>query len=130
MKRNCICYRSEYHELYCLLENNHFILCVVGNEKLFHLAAINPLSSLSLSKLNPANLTSWSVDDVCYWLTQEGLGRFIEVFQDNAVDGECLLTLDNNLLKTDLGIIALGHRSRILKRVNELKKHVHPELHK
>ena len=65
---------------------------------------------------------------MCYWLTQQGLGRFIEVFQDNAVDGECLLTLDNTLLKNDLGITALGHRSRILKRVQELKEQVHPHL--
>ena len=65
---------------------------------------------------------------MCYWLTQQGLGRFIEVFQDNAVDGECLLSLDNTLLKNDLGITALGHRSRILKRVQELKEQVHPQL--
>ena len=84
--------------------------------------------SQSLSKLNPANLTSWSVDDVCYWLTQQGLGKFIDVFKDNAVDGDCLMMLDNNLLKDDLGITALGHRSRILKRVKTLKESVHPQL--
>ena len=68
------------------------------------------------------------MDDVCQWLTQEGLGRFIEIFRDNAVDGDCLLTLDNTLLKDDLGISALGHRSRIMKRVLALKEHVHPQL--
>lgn len=82
----------------------------------------------SLSKLNPANLTSWNVDDVCVWLTQQGLGQFIELFQSNAVDGECLLSLDNNLLKDDLGVTALGHRSRILKRVQALKEQFHPQL--
>ncbi|XP_064397976.1 uncharacterized protein LOC135344660 [Halichondria panicea] len=86
------------------------------------------IPSLSLSKLNPANLTSWSVDDVSCWLTQQGLGRFVEVFQNNAVDGECLLALDNTLVKDDLGITALGHRSRILKRVQDLKEQFHPQL--
>lgn len=82
----------------------------------------------SLSKLNPANLTSWGVDDVCQWLISEGLGRFMDTFRENAVDGECLLSLDNNLLKNDLGIVALGHRSRILKRVLILKESTHPYL--
>jgi len=82
----------------------------------------------SLSKLNPANLTSWGVDDVCQWLNSEGLGRFMDTFRENAVDGECLLSLDNNLLKNDLGIVALGHRSRILKRVLILKESTHPYL--
>jgi hypothetical protein len=82
--------------------------------------------SASMSPLNPANLTSWSVDDVSQWLVEQGLGQFVEVFQDNLVDGECLMVLDNALLKEDLGITALGHRSRIMKRVKELKATFEP----
>ena len=74
-----------------------------------------------MSRLNPANITSWSVDDVCQWLLSSGLGQFVDVFQDNIVDGECLLTLDNNLLKDDLKISQLGYRSKIMKRVDTLK---------
>ena len=59
--------------------------------------------SSSMSCLNPANLSSWSVDDVCYWLISNGLGNFIDTFRDNEVDGECLLTLDNKLLRDNLG---------------------------
>jgi hypothetical protein len=77
--------------------------------------------SASMSPLNPANLTSWSVDDVSQWLVKQDLGQFLDIFHDNLVDGECLMVLDNSLLKEDLGITALGHRSRIMKRVNELK---------
>lgn len=76
----------------------------------------------SLSRLNPANITSWSVDDVCYWLFQQGLGSVVENFRSNCVDGECLLTLDNNLLKNDLKVSQLGYRSRILKRVDSLRR--------
>ena len=82
----------------------------------------------SLSKLNPANLTSWTPDDVCQWLAEQGLGPFVPVFRENAVDGECLFTLDHNLLKTEMGILPLGHRSRILKRVQALKDSIHPGL--
>lgn len=35
--------------------------------------------SPSLSKLNPFNVTSWTVDDVTQWLVSEGLGQFVEV---------------------------------------------------
>ena len=79
-----------------------------------------------MSPLNPANLTSWSADDVAQWLVEQGLGQFVEIFQENLVDGECLMVLDNSLLKEDLGITALGHRSRILKRVKELKASFEP----
>ena len=82
--------------------------------------------SQSMSRLNPANLTSWSVEDVCFWLLSQGIGNFVDTFRDNEVDGECLMTLDNKLLRDDLGITALGHRSRILKRVQALKDEFHP----
>ena len=88
------------------------------------LSATQP--SASMSPLNPANLTSWSADDVAQWLVEQGLGQFVEIFQENLVDGECLMVLDNSLLKEDLGITALGHRSRILKRVKELKASFEP----
>ncbi|XP_019861155.1 PREDICTED: uncharacterized protein LOC109589532 [Amphimedon queenslandica] len=89
---------------------------------------MNVLPTPSLSRLNPANITSWSTDDVATWLCQQGLGQFSPIFIENCVDGECLLTLDNNLLKDDLGITQLGYRSKIMKRVQALKAMLHPEL--
>ena len=52
----------------------------------------------------------------------------MDIFRENLVDGECLMGLDNTQLKEDLGVTALGHRSRIMKRVNELKATVHPSV--
>lgn len=91
------------------------------------LANSSVMPSQSMSRLNPANLTSWSVEDVSFWLVSQGLGNFMDTFKDNEVDGECLLTLDNQLLKDDLCITALGHRSRILKRVEALKNEFLPK---
>ena len=108
-------------------ESSSVSLCVLHTHTHTHThTAAEPTSSLS--KLNPANITSWTVDDVCQWLTSESLGRFTEIFRENAVDGECLLSLDNNLLKNDLEITALGHRSRIMKRLQKLKESTHPHL--
>jgi hypothetical protein len=84
--------------------------------------------SMSLNRLNPANITSWSTNDVSHWLVEQGLSQFTEIFRENCVDGECLLTLDNNLLKDDLGISQLGYRTKIMKRVQSLKYKFHPHL--
>lgn len=104
-----------------LFLNKLFCYCVLSIS-----VAIVPTPSLS--RLNPANITSWSTSDVTQWLIEQGLGQFVDVFQENCVDGECLLTLDNNLLKDDLGVSQLGYRSRILKRVQILKQTLHPEI--
>lgn len=97
-----------------------YIACLVSCIHTY-VHAVIPRPSPSMSRLNPANITSWSVDDVSQWLLTNGLGQFIEVFRDNCVDGECMLTLDNNLLKDDLNITQLGYRSKIIKRVEALK---------
>lgn len=104
-----------------------FVHVLVSLGHLSHLlAAVKPSSSLS--RLNPANITSWTVDDVSQWLLDQGLGKFVGVFEENAIDGECLLQLDNSMLKDDLGITQLGYRTRITSRVTALKQAVHPEL--
>lgn len=87
----------------------------------FFVPAVVP--SRSLSRLNPTNPKSWSVNDVCVWLLSEGLGGLgnVETFKKNKVDGGCLLSLDNKLLK-DLGIAALGDRLRLLRHVEAVKR--------
>ena len=80
---------------------------------------------MSTSQLNPVNPSNWSVDDVCHWLKSYGLEKLVDTFKDNEIDGDCLLTLDSNLLKEELGIKALGPRSKILKQIEALKKEMH-----
>ena len=50
-----------------MLNYNYYVLFIEGGP------------SRSLSKLNPFNVTSWTVDDVTQWLVGEGLGQFTEV---------------------------------------------------
>jgi hypothetical protein len=57
-----------------------------------------------------------SIDDVVAWL--EGtlkLGQFSNSFRENAVNGEVLLTLDDQQLKDDIGIARKPQRTAILK---------------
>ena len=81
--------------------------------------------AIATSTSGPRNLSNWSMDDVCHWLKSLDLENYEDTFRDNAVDGDCLLMLDSNLLKDELGIKALGHRSKILKQIDVLKKEMH-----
>lgn len=76
-----------------------------------------PLPPLRMSK----EVGQWTVDEVCEWLVRVGLGDHAEAFRANEVDGECLRSLNNDMLKNDLNIAALGNRQRILRRVQALQ---------
>src|SRR5262245_274409 len=55
------------------------------------------------------------------WLEQLGLPQYAEVFERNAVDLEVLCDLaDEDLEK--LGIQALGHRKKLLKGIEALRR--------
>ena len=49
-------------------------------------------------------MAKWSVDDVCKWATEIGMGQYAENFRANAIDGTELLTLKDPSLKSALGI--------------------------
>lgn len=38
------------------------------------------------------------------------------------MDGECLINLDMAQLRDDLNVKALGHRHRLMKKINKLKE--------
>jgi hypothetical protein len=57
--------------------------------------------------------------DVSAWLQRLGLGQYEAAFRDNEIDGEVLPTLTAEDLK-ELGILALGHRRRLLTAIAEL----------
>ncbi|KAL9051360.1 MAG: hypothetical protein Q9162_006062 [Coniocarpon cinnabarinum] len=79
----------------------------------------------------------WSVDDVvahlCYspnhlWADRgsssalPNVAKLEEALRENDINGSCLLTdVDLNTLKADLGIQALGQRSKIFRAINELR---------
>jgi len=49
-----------------------------------------------------------------------GLGQYATAFEENAIDWEILTDVDQETLK-DIGIVAAGHRLRILKAIADLK---------
>lgn len=65
--------------------------------------------------------SDWSEDNVSSWLREEGLDIMVDVFKANNIDGPELLVLNKDTLATDLKIDSLGLRSKILRKIEELK---------
>jgi class 3 adenylate cyclase/predicted ATPase len=54
------------------------------------------------------------------WLAGLGLAQYAEAFEENAVGLDLLPELDHDIL-TSIGVVAAGHRMRILKAARDLK---------
>lgn len=67
-------------------------------------------------------LRSWSIEDVCDWLRELSMDQYCEMFRYNAIDGVELLQLNDGILLDSLGIGPLGHRNKIMRELNELKR--------
>ena len=61
----------------------------------------------------------WSVDDVCIWLKEIGLGMHVQIFKDNEILGEHLSDLSKDDLK-DLGICKIGHIKTFKQKLEQL----------
>lgn len=70
----------------------------------------------------------WTVDDVCQWVTELGLGQYEPDFRTHHIDGQELLHIDDHALQRSLGIDALGHRNKIMR--SKLRLLEHPILQK
>src|ERR1700722_18661254 len=57
--------------------------------------------------------------DVGDWLRSLGLGQYETAFRENEIDGDVLPTLTGEDLK-ELGVVALGHRRKLLTAFAEL----------
>ncbi|KAM9861311.1 WD repeat, SAM and U-box domain-containing protein 1 isoform 2-T3 [Aulostomus maculatus] len=75
-------------------------------------------TSAGRSKLLVAD---WSEEDVSVWLVEEGLGGLVDRFKANNIDGTELLSLTKETLASELHIESVGLRSKVLRKVEELK---------
>jgi len=51
-----------------------------------------------------ANLTTWSVEDVCHWLSSLGLSKHTGSFRQHDIDGSELQHLTKEVLETEIGV--------------------------
>ncbi|XP_049899644.1 WD repeat, SAM and U-box domain-containing protein 1 isoform X3 [Epinephelus moara] len=66
-------------------------------------------------------VSDWSEGDVSAWLVEEGLEGLVDKFMANNIDGTELLSLTKETLASELHIESVGLRSKLLRKVEELK---------
>ncbi|XP_076852475.1 WD repeat, SAM and U-box domain-containing protein 1 [Brachyhypopomus gauderio] len=66
-------------------------------------------------------VSEWSEDEVSAWLQEEGLESLVDTFKANNIDGAELLTLSKESLGSELHIESLGLRSKVLRKLEELR---------
>uniref|UniRef100_A0A2K6FYD8 WD repeat, SAM and U-box domain-containing protein 1 n=1 Tax=Propithecus coquereli TaxID=379532 RepID=A0A2K6FYD8_PROCO len=66
----------------------------------------------------------WSEEDVSTWLCAQGLKDLVGIFKINNIDGKELLNLTKESLADDLKIESLGLRSKLLRKIEELRTKV------
>ncbi|XP_064238801.1 WD repeat, SAM and U-box domain-containing protein 1 isoform X5 [Aotus nancymaae] len=66
----------------------------------------------------------WSEKDVSTWLCAQGLKDLVGIFKMNNIDGKELLNLTKESLADDLKIESLGLRSKVLRKIEELRTRV------
>ncbi|XP_062957090.1 WD repeat, SAM and U-box domain-containing protein 1 isoform X2 [Cynocephalus volans] len=66
----------------------------------------------------------WSEEDVSTWLCAQGLKDLVDIFKMNNIDGKELLNLTKESLANDLKIESLGLRSKVLRKIEELRTEV------
>ncbi|KAF0734335.1 hypothetical protein Ae201684P_018088 [Aphanomyces euteiches] len=64
-------------------------------------------------------MEAWSCDQVAEWLRENNFGEYIDNFLEQAVDGACLVELDEDMLKNDLQVMKLGRRKALMKAIKE-----------
>lgn len=96
--------------------------------------SFNPTTSSSLTltsphpiapSLSPASLSfllrpmqTWTADQAWTWLHHLNLGQY-DLFHHRSIDGDMLLDVTDDDLRTELGVDDKFHRGKILKRIKE-----------
>ncbi|GAB9465073.1 hypothetical protein Gpo141_00002493 [Globisporangium polare] len=84
-----------------------------------------PASQVAHKKQYPAlnsYVLDWKVEDVMLWLTSEmELSQYCEAFQKNAVNGKLLLTLSEEELESEIGVVATLHKRKLMNQIREFQ---------
>ena len=70
---------------------------------------------------NEQRADDWSVKEVCYWLSQIHLDKYIKSFRSQIIDGSILLRdLNQSILQSDLGVKRL-HVNKMMREIKKLR---------
>ncbi|OCH94505.1 hypothetical protein OBBRIDRAFT_747510 [Obba rivulosa] len=75
------------------------------------------------SKKPMGDPSAWNVEEVVEWLQSKGFDQgTCDKFIEQEITGDVLLELDQNVLKTEIGVVAFGKRVRIMNAIAELRR--------
>ncbi|KAI9352867.1 hypothetical protein BDR26DRAFT_849984 [Obelidium mucronatum] len=91
-----------------------------------HRHIVHMASRLSVSTTDSTShfgpVHTWSVETVAQWVRNlKAPEEVVENFISHGIEGEVLLTLDSEDLKTDLGVVQLGLRRKMTLAIEKLK---------
>ncbi|XP_062972457.1 neurabin-1-like isoform X2 [Elgaria multicarinata webbii] len=66
-------------------------------------------------------ISEWTTQQVCHWLMGMNMEQYIAEFTSKNIDGQQLMLLDSDKLKT-LGVSSQNDRSTIKKKIKDIKK--------
>nr|XP_034991121.1 neurabin-1-like isoform X1 [Zootoca vivipara] len=66
-------------------------------------------------------ISEWTTQQVCHWLMGMNMEQYIAEFTAKCIDGQQLMLLDSDKLKT-LGVSSQNDRSTIKKKIKDIKK--------
>ncbi|XP_069030628.1 WD repeat, SAM and U-box domain-containing protein 1 isoform X1 [Embiotoca jacksoni] len=92
-----------------------------GGKSLPEESAQTPSEGRASAGRSKLQVSDWSEDDVSAWLLEEGLGGLVDKFKANDIDGTELLGLTKETLASELHIESVGLRSKLLRKVEEMK---------
>ncbi|KAF4667157.1 hypothetical protein FOZ61_008618 [Perkinsus olseni] len=83
---------------------------------------LGPASSSSGMGPAPRSVVEWNTEDVVRWLSRVlHLGQYGDIFRRAHISGPTLLLVSNQFLKSRLGVKSLGHRTKILAGIDQLR---------
>jgi len=81
------------------------------------------LSKEQVELLLPEDITTWRASEVAQWIRSLNptFGPEAMIFDDEGIDGEMLLTLDDDIMKNELQVESTLHRKKILSNIQKRK---------
>jgi len=81
------------------------------------------LSKEQVELLLPEDITTWRASEVAQWVRSLNptFGPEAMIFDDEGIDGEMLLTLDDDIMKNELKVESTLHRKKILSNIQKRK---------
>ncbi|XP_029461657.1 neurabin-1-like [Rhinatrema bivittatum] len=104
-----------------LAQNGPYFADESGQEKNRNKALDDDFATGKQNQWHSRPISDWTVQQVCQWLIGMNMEQYITEFTTKNIDGQQLMLLDSDKLKT-LGVSSQNDRALIKKKIKEIRK--------